>query len=352
MRLQELAEQFSLELRGNPDHEITGVGTLKQATQGEISFLANPSYTPQLESTNAGAVLVHEKNADRCKGNALIAPDPYLAYARIAKLFDPRPTASPGIHASAVIDESAFVGKNVSIGANVVIGAGSSIGDGCTLMAGVVIGTDCSLGDACLLYPNVTLTHDVQLGQRVIVHPGAVIGADGFGIAFAHDPDTGGRWEKVPQIGGVRIGDDCEIGANTCVDRGAIEHTVLEADVRIDNLVQIGHNAFIGAHTAIAGGAAIAGSARVGRYCLIAGEGGVNGHVTVADRTTIGGGTHVMRDVKEPGQTLSTNIPAQPIRNWQRTLVHLFKLDSMNQRIKKLEKIHASDTAGKSENNE
>jgi UDP-3-O-[3-hydroxymyristoyl] glucosamine N-acyltransferase len=349
LRLQDLAEQFGLELRGEPDHRITGVGTLEAATPDQISFLANPSYTPQLKTTQAGAVLLKEKNADRCPVNVLIAADPYLAYARIAALFDPRPGAEPGVHERAVINPGASLGENVSIGANVVIGANSIIGEGCTLMAGVVIGPGCTLGAGCLLYPNVTLTHGVSLGQRVIVHPGAVIGADGFGIAFAKDSETGPGWEKVPQMGGVRIGDDCEIGANSCVDRGAIDDTVLENDVRIDNLVQIGHNVKIGAHTAIAGGSTIAGSARIGRYCLLAGKAGVNGHVTVADRTTIAGGSHVMRNIEEPGTTWSNNIPAQPFQKWQRNLVNLLKLDTLQQRLRKLEKSYSQENSRKSE---
>lgn len=352
MRLGELAEQFGLELRGNPDHQIDGTGTLNLATSSQISFLANPSYTPQLDTTTAGAVIVHERNADRCTGNVLIAPDPYLAYARIAVLFDPKPGSTPGIHKTAVVEEGADIGTNVSIGANTVIGARTVISKGSTVMAGVVIEPDCVVGDNCLLYPNVTLCYGVKLGKRVILHPGAVIGADGFGIAFATDPETGGGWEKVPQLGSVTIGDDCEIGANSCIDRGAIDDTVLEQDVRIDNLVQIGHNVHIGAHTAIAGGASIAGSARIGRYCQIAGEAGVNGHVSIADHTTVAGSTNVMKSIEKPGQTWSTNIPAQPLRDWQRALVHLLKLDELKRRIRKLEQRQERTGSGEGENDE
>lgn len=352
MRLQDLAEQFGLELRGNPDHQVEGVGTLKSATPGQLSFLANPSYTPQLESTNAAAVVVRAEDADRCPGNALIAPDPYLAYARIANLFDPKPQAKPGIHESAVIDSGVLIGENVSIGANAVINQNVRIGDGSAVMAGTVIGPNCEIGNSCLLYPNVTLAHGVTLGDRVILHPGVVVGADGFGIAFAPDAETGGQWEKVPQLGGVRIGNDCEIGANSCIDRGAIEDTVLEEDVRIDNHVQVGHNVTIGAHTAIAGSSGIAGSASIGQYCLIAGKVGINGHVTIADKTTVAAGTNVMKSIEEPGLTWSTNIPAQLFRNWQRNLVYLLKLDTLHKRIRKLEKTQSREVEGKSEHNE
>ena len=352
MRLQDLAEQFGLELRGNPDHQISGVGTLKSATSEQIGFLANPSYTSQLETTGAGAVIIRSEEADRFTGNALLAKDPYLAYARIASLFDPKPTTRPGIHETAVIAADAEIGENVSIDANVVIGSGTRIGDGSEIMAGTVIGPDCSIGESCLLYSNVTITHGVKLGKRVILHPGVVIGADGFGIAFAPDSEPGGKWEKVPQLGGVTIGDDCEIGANTCIDRGAIDDTILEADVRIDNHVQIGHNVTIGAHTAIAGKTGIAGSASIGRYCLIAGGAGINGHVTIADKTTVAAGSNVMKSIEEPGLTWGTNIPAQPFRDWQRNLVHLLKLNTFHKRIRKLEKSLPPDEGAKSEHDE
>ncbi len=338
MRLEELAGKFGLELRGDPNHIIDGVGTLRDATTSQLSFLANPSYTPQLDITRAGAVLLREKDAGRFTGNILIATDPYLAYARIASLFDSRPGLPAGIHDSAVIDPDAQLGSNIGIGPNAVISKDVAIGDGCRISAGVVIGPGCRLGKGCLLHPNVTLADGVRLGDRVIVHSGAVIGADGFGIAFASG-EQGGKWEKVPQLGGVIIGDDCEIGANSCIDRGAIDDTVLEADVRIDNHVQIGHNVHIGAHTAIAGSSGIAGSARIGRFCLIAGKVGINGHVTIADQTTIAAGSNVMKDIEESGLTWSTNIPAQPIRQWQRTLVQLLKLDALQSRVRKLEKL-------------
>jgi UDP-3-O-[3-hydroxymyristoyl] glucosamine N-acyltransferase len=352
VRLQELAERFGLELRGKPDYEIEGVGTLMRATSRQISFLSNPAYLGELENTHAGAVLLEAKHADRCHGNALVASDPYLAYSRVASLFDTRPQAEPGIHPSASIDPGSKLGKNLSIAANVFVGANTVIGDGCALHPGVVIGPNCVLGEGCRLYPNVTLLHGVTLGKRVILHAGAVIGADGFGIAFARDRGTEGRWEKVPQLGGVRLGDDCEIGANSTIDRGAIEDTVLEEDVRVDNQVQIGHNVHIGAHTAIAGAAAIAGSARIGRNCMIAGKGGVSGHVTIADRTTIGAGTNAMRDIKEPGTTWDSNIPAQPIRQWHRILSRLLKLELLSKRVSKLEKSVMKDSSGESGKNE
>jgi UDP-3-O-[3-hydroxymyristoyl] glucosamine N-acyltransferase len=262
-----------------------------------------------------------------------VADDPYLAYARLAGLFDPRPVPAPGIHPTAAVAASARIGRDVAIGAQAVVGEDCVVGDGCILGAGCVLEPGCHLGEGCRLYPRVTLGYATRLGRRVIVHSGAVIGADGFGIAFAGD-----HWEKVPQVGAVLIGDDCEIGANSCIDRGAVGDTVLEEDVRIDNLCQIGHNVRIGAHTAIAGNSGIAGSARIGRYCLLGGGAGVAGHIELADRTTVAAATNVMRSITESGQTVSSQFQAVPLRDWQRNLARLRQLEALNARVRRLEK--------------
>ena len=340
--LSELSARFGLELLGDGAHVVSGVGTLQGAGASQITFLANRSYRRHLASTAAGAVIVTADDASECPGNALVAKRPYLAFARVATLFDPRPAAEPGVQPSAVVPESARLGKNVSIGPNAVVSAGCRLGDGCTVGPGSVLEADCTLGPGCRLYANVSLGYGVTLGKRVIVHPGAVIGADGFGIAFAGD-----HWEKVPQLGSVEIGDDCEIGANTCIDRGAVENTVLEEDVRLDNLVQIAHNVHIGAHSAFAGGSGVAGSARIGRYCMIAGHAGVNGHIEVADRTTVAAESTVYRSVTEPGTTWSAQMPAKPIRQWQKNYARLQQLDELARTVKRLEK-----TLGKSDDNE
>jgi UDP-3-O-[3-hydroxymyristoyl] glucosamine N-acyltransferase len=332
-RLSDLSARFELELRGDPDHEIAGVGTLSSANSDRITFLANTSYRKQLPDTQAGAVILAENDAGNCPTNCLVTTDPYLAYARLATLFDPRPAGQPGIHPTAEISESASIGKDVSIGPRVVIGDGCRVANACTLRAGTVLEAGCTLGEGCHLHANVSLGYGVKLGKRVIIHPGAVIGADGFGIAFAGD-----HWEKVPQLGSVIIGDDCEIGACTCIDRGAIDNTVLEEDVRIDNLCQVGHNVIIGAHTAIAGVAAIAGTAKIGAYCLIAGGAGIGGHIEIADRTTIAADSKVFRSIDEPGTSWSAQLPATPIRDWQKNLARLRKLDDLARRVKELEK--------------
>jgi UDP-3-O-[3-hydroxymyristoyl] glucosamine N-acyltransferase len=330
--LSDLSARFELELRGDGAQLIDGVGTLADAGGRELAFLANPGYRKQLGSTKAGAVILKDKDAPDCPTNCLVAEDPYLAYARIATLFDPRPAVPPGIHPSAVIAESTRLGRDVSVGAHAVIAEDCVIGDVCVIGPGCVIEAGCTLGAGCRLYANVSIGYAVRIGERVIIHPGAVIGADGFGIAFAGD-----HWEKVPQVGSVVIGNDCEIGANSCVDRGALGDTVLEDDCRLDNLVQIGHNVIVGAHTAIAAMGGAAGSAKIGRFCLLGGQAAVTGHQEIADRTTLAATSKVMKTIKEPGLTLSGLIPAQPIREWQRSLARLRRLDELVRRVQNLE---------------
>jgi UDP-3-O-[3-hydroxymyristoyl] glucosamine N-acyltransferase len=330
--LSDLSARFGLELQGDGKLLIDGVGTLTSSGPANVTFLANPTYNNQLPGTKAGAVILKKGVAASCPTNCLVAEDPYLAYARVAALFDPRPAAEPGIHPTAVISDSSRIGKDVSIGAQVVIGDDCDIGDGCAIGPGTVLEAECSMDQGCRLFANVSLGHGVRLGKRVRIHPGVVIGADGFGIAFAAD-----HWEKVPQLGSVVIGDDCEIGANCCIDRGAVGDTVLEEDVRVDNLCQIGHNVRIGAHTAIAGTSGIAGSAKIGKYCLLGGRAGVSGHIEIAERTTITGGSQIFRTISEPGTTWSGYLPATPIREWQRNLARLRKLDELSRKVHALE---------------
>jgi UDP-3-O-[3-hydroxymyristoyl] glucosamine N-acyltransferase len=332
-RLSELSQRFSLELRGDPEHKVCGVGTLAAAGPDQVSFLANRAYREILPRTAAGAVILHPGAADECPVNCLISENPYRSYASVAGLFDTRPRPAPGIHATAVVDPDASIGDEVYVGPNAVIAAGCVIGNGASIGPGCSIGAGSQLGEACRLAANVSISDGVRLGKRVIVHPGAVIGADGFGIAHAGD-----HWEKVPQLGGVVIGDDCEIGANTAIDRGAIEDTVLEDDVRLDNLVQIGHNVHIGAHTAIAGCAGIAGSVRIGRNCLIAGGVGVFGHLEIADGVTISALSTVTRSITEPGSSWGATFPAQPLREWHRSVARINRLDDTIRRVRALER--------------
>jgi UDP-3-O-[3-hydroxymyristoyl] glucosamine N-acyltransferase len=325
--VSELARRFELTLHGDGDVRIEGVSTLARAGRGQLAFLANSRYRSQLADSAAGAVVMRQDDVDDAPGAALIAKDPYTAFARIAALFDAKPVRSPGIHASAVIDPAATISANAHIGPFVVIGAGSTVGDGCVIGPGCVIGDDCEIGAGSELIARVTLVTRVRLGQRVLIHPGAVIGADGFGLAM-----DAGRWIKVPQLGGVTIGDDCEIGANTTIDRGALDDTVLEEDVRLDNQIQIGHNVRIGAHTAMAGCSAAAGSARIGRYCLIGGAAGVLGHLEICDRVVITAMSLVTSSIREPGE-YSSGTPLTDNRTWRKNAARFKQLDVLARRV-------------------
>ena len=323
----ELARRFALELHGDADTRVAGVATLARAGRDELAFLANPRYRSQLAESEAGIVVLGAGDTEGYAGTALVAADPYVAFAKLAALFDTRIAATPGIHASAVIDATAIVDPAASVGAFVSIGARSEIAAGAAIGAGCVIGEDCLVGEDCEIGPRVTLVRRIRLGRRVLIHPGAVLGADGFGLAM-----EGGRWLKVPQLGGVAVGDDCEIGANTTIDRGALDDTVLEEDVRLDNQIQIGHNAHIGAHTAMAGCSAVAGSARIGRYCLIGGGAGVLGHLELCDRVIVTAMSLVTHSIREPGE-YSSGTPLMDNRSWRKSAARFKQLDSIARRM-------------------
>ncbi len=324
---RELADRFALEVRGDDSVRVRGVSTLASAGRGQLAFLANPRYRSQLEASDASIVVVGAADAEAAPHTALIAPDPYTAFARIAALFEAVPAHDAGIHPSAVVHATAVISETASIGPFVSIGARSRVGEGCVIGPGCVIGDDCELGAGCELVARVTLVTRVRLGSRVRIHPGAVLGADGFGLAM-----DAGRWLKVPQMGGVLVGDDCEIGANTCIDRGALDDTVLEEDVRLDNQIQIGHNVRIGAHTAMAGCSAAAGSARIGRYCLIGGGAGVLGHLEVCDRVTITSMSLVTHSIREPGE-YSSGTPLTDNRTWRKNAARFKQLDATVRRL-------------------
>jgi UDP-3-O-[3-hydroxymyristoyl] glucosamine N-acyltransferase len=322
-----LADRFGLELRGDPDLTIEGVATLARAERGQLAFLANTRYRSQLADSQASLVVLRAEDAEAAPGAVLIAKDPYTAFAKMAALFDSRPARTPGIHPSAVIDPSARIAASAHIGPFVAVGAHSVIGEGCIVGPGCVIGDDCTVGDDSELIARITLVTRVRLGKRVLVHPGAVIGADGFGLAM-----DSGHWIKVPQLGGVVIGDDCEIGANTTIDRGALDDTVLEEDVRLDNQIQIGHNVRIGAHTAMAGCSAAAGSARIGRYCLIGGAAGVLGHLEICDRVVVTAMSLVTSSITEPGE-YSSGTPLTDNRTWRKNAARFKQLDALARRV-------------------
>jgi len=327
-----LAERFELTFEGDGERVIDGVGTLAGAGASQLSFLSNSRYSTQLAATRAGVVVLSEENLPDCPTSALIARDPYVTYAKIAALFERLPTAPPGIHPTAVVAASARISDSASIGPCCVIEDGAVIEDGVTLGPHCIIGEQCTVGAQSRLVARVTLVTRVTLGKRVLVHPGAVIGSDGFGLAFDQD-----HWIKLPQLGGVRIGDDCEIGANTTIDRGALDDTVLEEDVRLDNQIQIAHNVHVGAHTAMAGCAAVAGSAKIGRYCMIGGNAGVLGHLELADRVTITAKSLVTHSIREPGE-YSSGVPLQDSRQWRKNAARFKHLDEYARRLSALEK--------------
>lgn len=329
--LGELATRFGCELIGDPDIEISDVASLPNATSTSLSFLSNPSYKTQLPSTNAAAVILRPADADECPVAAILHDDPYACYARMASLVHPPPSFEPGVHVSAVVDASATVAVTAHLSANVVIGERTRIGDNVFVGPGTVIGPDCEIGDDCRLLANVTLARAVRMGKRGLIHPGAVLGADGFGNAMTPE-----GWVKVPQVGGVAIGDDVEIGANTTVDCGAIDDTVIEDGVRIDNLCMIAHNVHVGAHTAMAAQTGISGSTTIGKRCMFAGNTGAVGHITICDDVVILGKAMVTKDITDPGP-YSGMFGAEPARTWAKHVGRVRRLESLQKRVRKLE---------------
>ena len=319
--LGELATQFGCELIGDPSIRVVGVATLAGADPTQLAFLANPAYRAQLRTTRAAAVVLRADDAPHSPVAVLLAADPYLLFARMAAVLHPAPAFPPGIHPPAVMADTAEVADGAYVAAHVVIGEHSRIGRGAAIGAGSVIGERCAVGDHTRLHANVTLVQDVTAGRRCIFHSGAVIGADGFGNARGAE-----GWVKVPQLGGVRIGDDVEIGANTTIDRGAIEDTVIENGVRIDNLVQIAHNVRVGEHTAMAALTGISGSTVIGKRCMLGGQAGLVGHIRICDDVIITGKTMVTRNIDRPG-VYSSGFPAEDDRTWKRRIARFRRLD-------------------------
>lgn len=330
--LGEIARHINAELTGNAGCEINSVASLQSAKTGQISFFADHRYRYRLKKTRASAVIIARDNIDICPVCSLVVDNPYLSYIKLLELFYPPANISPGIHSSAMVSPSAKIDSTVVIGPHVYIADNVVIGPNSLIEAGCVIQADVSIGADTHLYPNVTLYQAVSIGERVILHSGVIIGADGFGLVNAH-----GHWHKIPQIGSVVIGDDVEIGANSCVDRGAIDNTVIEQGVKIDNQVQIGHNTHVGAHTAIAACAGIAGSVKIGRCCMIGGATGINGHLEIADQVIIGGYSAVAKSIKSPG-TYSSVIPVEESSLWRRLVARIKKLDDLAKKITRIEK--------------
>jgi len=330
--LGELAAQFGCELVGDPEVNVESVATLGNAGTSQLSFFANAGYRDQLQATRAAAVLVREQDVADCPVAALISDDPYLSYAQIAAALHPPQKLKSGVHTTAFIHAQATVAASAQISANVSIDAGCSIGENVYIGPGVVVGQNCHVGSNSRILPNVTFVEDVVLGERCIIHPGAVIGADGFGNA-----QGGQGWVKVPQVGGVRIGDDVEIGANTTIDRGAIDHTYIGDGVRLDNLIQIAHNVVIGAHTAMAAFTGVSGSTIIGERCMFAGQAGIVGHITICDDVIVGGATMISKSIDEPG-FYTGSFPGEKDRDWKRKVARFRRMDELVKRVSELEK--------------
>jgi UDP-3-O-[3-hydroxymyristoyl] glucosamine N-acyltransferase len=318
--LGELAVRFGLQLRGEPSLTIRRVATLSHADPGALSFFANSRYRKQLQATRATAVLVAPGDAAACPVAALIDPNPYLAYARIATLMYPEAKRPAGIHSSAIVAGGARIAASASVGPLSVIEEGAEIGERVSIGPGCIVHAGARVGADSQLVSRVTLYADVVLGARCILHAGAVVGADGFGFA-----PNGGTWVKIPQVGTVRIGDDVEIGANTTIDRGAIDDTVVEDGVKLDNQIQVGHNVFIGAHTVIAACTGISGSTTLGKRCMIGGMVGFAGHLTIADDVEVTGCSLVSASIKQSG-SYSSGMPTVETRLWRRMVAHLRRL--------------------------
>jgi len=294
LTLEEIVARLGGRVAGAGATPIHQVASLERADARHISFFTGARHRPQLAATRAGAVIVGPEGEGETTRPRIVAENPYLYFARVSQLFNPLIAQPPGVHASAVVAKSAQLGARVSIG------------------AGCVVADDVVIGDDTCLYPRVVVYRACTIGRRVIVHSGVVIGADGFGIA-----DDAGRWVKIPQIGSVRIGDDVEIGANTTIDRGALDDTVIEEGVKLDNQIQIGHNTRIGAHTAVAGCVGIAGSADIGRHCTFGGAAMILGHLTIVDHVNVSAGTFVSRSILKPG-TYTGIYPVDEHENWAR----------------------------------
>ena len=318
LQLGEIVAALGGELHGDPSLRIEGLAPLESALPQHLSFLSNPRYRPQLEASKAGCVIVAPamREAALARGACIVADDPYLYFARSTQVWKrahARPEG-PAIHPSAVIDPEAVLGEGVRVGPHCVVERGARIGAGTVLKARVHVAEDCTIGARCVL------------------HPGVVIGADGLG--FAPSPQG---FVKIEQLGAVRIGDDVEIGANTCIDRGALDDTVIEDGVKLDNLIQVAHNVRIGAHTAIAAMAGIAGSTRIGAHCTIGGAAGIVGHIEVADHVHIDAATVVSRSIVKPGR-YSGVFPFDDNASWEKNAATLRQLYALRERLRALEK--------------
>jgi UDP-3-O-[3-hydroxymyristoyl] glucosamine N-acyltransferase len=332
LTLGEIAARLGGRLVGDAGILIEQVGSLEQAGPRQIAFYSGPRYRAQLAATRAGAVVLPPAAAQQCKRPRIVSDNPYAYFARVSRLLNPQPVPVPGVDASAQVASGARVAPSARVEAGAVIGAGAQIGERAWVGAGCTLGEEVAIGEDSRLYPSVTIYAGCRLGERVIVHAGAVIGADGFGMA-----NEEGRWVKLPHIGRVLIGNDVEVGANTTIDRGTVDDTVIEEGVKLDNQIQIGHNCRIGAHTAMAGCVGVAGSAVIGRHCTVGGAAVILGHLSLCDGVHVSAGTVISRSIRKPG-TYTGMYPFDDNASWARNTALVRHLAELADRVGALEK--------------
>jgi UDP-3-O-[3-hydroxymyristoyl] glucosamine N-acyltransferase len=337
LTLADLQARLGGEIRGDAGVAIRGAASLEHAGADQIGFLVGAKYLAQARASRAGALIIPATLTEDLPQSCLAVANPHAAFARAVAMLYPEPQPDRGIHPSAVVAADAQFGADVRVGPGAVIGAGARVGARSVIHANAVIGPGASIGADCLLHSCAIVQHGCVLGERVILHPGCVIGGDGFGLAWDKDAQAG-HWSKVPQVGRAILEDDVEVGANTTVDRGALDDTVIEHGAKLDNLIQIAHNCRIGRHTAIAACVGIAGSTKIGAYCQIGGAAMIIGHLTICDRVTISAGTFVAKDIREPGTYTSVQ-PLMRHEDWLRNAAHLRHLDKLAARIKALENL-------------
>lgn len=341
LRLADIAVRYGCELRGDPDAYVDCVAALDSAATGSLTFLSNPALRVSLEQTSATAVILRPQDADRCPVNSLVTDNPYALYAAVAAELYPEPPVHAGVHPSVVQGDNVVIPPSCAIGPGVVIGKNVVLGERVHIGPNSVLGDRVTVGDDSHIFGMVAIYADVIIGKRNRIHSGVVLGADGFGIAH-----SSAGWVKVPQIGGVVLGDDVEIGANSCVDRGAIGSTRLGNDVKIDNHVHIAHNVQIGDHTAIAGQSGVAGSTRIGARCLIGGAAAIGGHIEITDDVVVLGRASVSVSINKSG-TYSSAITVEEVGVWRRIAARVKRLDDMARRLRKLEQLLGSRPAAK-----
>jgi UDP-3-O-[3-hydroxymyristoyl] glucosamine N-acyltransferase len=338
--LSEIASRFGGELLDDDGVRISGVAPVERAGPQDIAFVSQEKYLRDMASSQAGALILPPAGRNISGRPRIITANPYLYFARVSALLNPAPAPVPGIHAAAVVHPGATVASTATIEAGAVVSAGACVGERSVIGPNSVLGEHATVGDDCLLHANVTVYHHCVLGNRVILHSGCVVGSDGFGLA-----NEQGRWVKIPQVGRAVIGDDVEVGAGTTIDRGALDDTVIEEGVKLDNLIQVAHNVRIGAHTAIAACTGIAGSAKIGKYCMIGGAAMIHGHIEIADKVRISTNTLITKSLTRPG-TYTSALPFSEHGEWLRNAVHLRNIDKLVGRIKELEK-RISELEGK-----